>query len=60
MPVSFEHIVIYGIVLLVLVYLGRRLICSMRSSGKCNDNCRCGKSEIKRDPVIANYLKKKD
>lgn len=60
MPVSFEHIIIYGIVLLVLLYLGRRLTCSLRQSGKCGSNCNCGKGEIKRNPVIANYLKKKD
>jgi len=58
MPTSFEHLLIYGIVLVVLVYLGRRLFCSMRRSGKCSDNCSCGKGEIQRDPVITNYLKK--
>jgi hypothetical protein len=58
MPTSFEHIVIYGIVLLVLFYLGRRLFCSLRRSGKCSDNCTCGKGEIRRDPVITDFLKK--
>jgi len=58
MPTSFEHLIIYGIVLIVLLYLGRRLLCSMRGSGKCSDNCTCGKNEIRRDPVITNYLKK--
>ena len=60
MPFSIEHLVIYSIVLVVLAYLGRRLICSMRQSGKCSRNCSCGKGEIQRDPVITNYLKKKD
>jgi len=60
MPVTFEHLLVYGIVLLVLLYLGRRWICSMRRGGKCSRNCSCGKEEIRRDPVIANYLKKKD
>jgi hypothetical protein len=59
MPVSIEHFIIYGIVLVVLVYLGRRLVCSMRRSGKCSRDCACGKGEIQRDPVIADYLKKK-
>jgi len=58
MPTSLEHLLVYGIVLLVLVYLGRRLVCSMRRSGKCSRNCSCGKGEIQRDPVITNYLKK--
>ena len=58
MPFTFEHLIIYGIVLLVLLYLGRRLFCSLRRSGKCGRNCSCGKGEIRRDPVIANYLKK--
>lgn len=58
MPTSLEHIIIYLIVLAVLFWLGRRLVCSMRNSGKCSRNCSCGKGEIKRDPVIANYLKK--
>jgi hypothetical protein len=58
MPTSFEHIVIYGIVLLVLIYLGRRLFCSMRRSGKCSDNCTCGKGEIRRDPVITDFINK--
>ncbi|NDV63233.1 hypothetical protein G0Q06_12275 [Puniceicoccales bacterium CK1056] len=60
MPVSFEHLVIYGIVLVVLFFLGRRFVCSLRSSGKCSKNCSCGKGEIRRDPVITNYLKKHD
>ena len=58
MPFSIEHLVIYAVVLLVLAYLGRRLYCSMRRSGKCSENCPCGKGEIRRDPVIANYLKR--
>ena len=58
MPFSIQHLFIYGIVLLVLLYLGRRLFCSMRQSGKCSENCSCGKEEIRRNPVIANYLKK--
>ena len=58
MPFSIEHLIIYAIVLVVLFYLGRRLVCSMRRSGKCSDNCSCGKGEIQRDPVITNYLKK--
>lgn len=59
MPTSIEHIIVYGIVLLVLLYLGRRLLCSMRTSGKCSDNCTCGKGEIRRDPVISKYLEKR-
>ncbi|MEX0325314.1 MAG: hypothetical protein AB3N33_04410 [Puniceicoccaceae bacterium] len=58
MPTSIEHLIIYGIVLLVLFYLGRRLFCSLRTSGKCSDNCTCGKGEIRRDPVITKYLEK--
>lgn len=58
MPTSIEHLIVYGIVLLVLLYLGRRLFCSMRTSGKCSKNCSCGKGEIRRDPVITNYLEK--
>jgi len=58
MPTSIEHLLVYGIVLLVLLYLGRRLFCSMRSSGKCSRDCTCGKDEIRRDPVITKYLKK--
>ncbi len=58
MPTSLEHLLVYAIVLLVLLYLGRRLVCAMRSSGKCSRNCSCGKGEIRRDPVIAKYLKK--
>ena len=58
MPTSIEHLIVYAIVLLVLFYLGRRLFCSMRTSGKCSDNCSCGKGEIRRDPVITNYLDK--
>lgn len=58
MPLSIEHLIIYGIVLLVLFFLGRRLFCSLRESGKCSRNCSCGKQEIKRDPVITDYLKK--
>jgi len=58
MPLSFEHLIIYGIVLLVLFFLGRRLVCSLRDSGKCSRNCSCGKNEIRRDPVITDYLKK--
>ena len=60
MPVSFEHLIIYGIVLVVLFFLGRRFVCSLRTSGKCSKNCSCGKGEIRRDPVITNYLKKHD
>jgi hypothetical protein len=59
MPFSFEHILIYAIVLLVLLYLGRRFWCSITQSGKCSKNCDCPKgSDIKRDPVIQDYLKK--
>ena len=58
MPLSFQHLVIYGIVLLVLLYLGRRLVCAVRQSGRCSSRCSCGKEEIRRDPVITNYLKK--
>ena len=58
MPTSIEHLIVYGIVLLVLLYLGRRLFCSMRTSGKCSNNCTCGKGEIRRDPVITKYLEK--
>lgn len=60
MPFSLEHLVIYGIVLIVLFFLVRRLLCSIREGGKCSKNCACGKGEIRRDPVITNYLKKKD
>jgi hypothetical protein len=60
MPFSIEHLIIYGIVLVVLFFLGRRFVCSLRSSGKCSKNCSCGKGEIRRDPVITNYLKKND
>ena len=60
MPVSFEHLIIYGIVLIVLFFMGRRFVSSLRSSGKCSKNCSCGKEEIRRDPVITNYLKKHD
>lgn len=60
MPFSIEHLIIYGIVLLVVFFLGRRFVCSLRSSGKCSRNCSCGKGEIRRDPVITNYLKKHD
>jgi len=59
MPLSLEHLIIYGIVLLVVFFLGRRLICSLRESGKCSRNCSCGKGEIKRNPVISDYLKKR-
>jgi hypothetical protein len=58
MPFSLQHLLIYGIVLLVLLYLGRRLLCALRQSGRCSKNCSCGKEEIRRDPVISNYLKK--
>lgn len=58
MPISLENLLIYGIVLLVLLYLGRRLFCSMRGTGRCSRNCSCGKEEIRRDPVIDKYLKK--
>ena len=58
MPVSLEHLIIYGIVLVVLFFLGRRLLCSLREGGKCSKNCSCGKGEIRRDPVITDYLKK--
>lgn len=58
MPVSFEHLIIYAIVAVVLFFLGRRFFCSIRDSGKCSKNCSCGKGEIRRDPVIADYLKK--
>jgi hypothetical protein len=58
MPFSLQHLIIYGIVLLVLYFLGRRLVCSLRGSGKCSHNCSCGKGEIQRDPVITDYLKR--
>jgi hypothetical protein len=58
MPVSIEHLIIYGIVFLVLLFLARRLTCSLRRSGKCSRDCSCGKGEIKRDPVISDYLKR--
>lgn len=60
MPLSFEHLIIYAIVLVVLFFLGRRFVCSLRQSGKCSKNCSCGKGEIRRDPVITEYLKKKE
>jgi hypothetical protein len=60
MPLSFQHLIVYGIVLIVLFFLVRRFICSLRTSGKCSKNCSCGKGEIRRDPVITNYLKKHD
>lgn len=60
MPLSLQHLLVYGIVLVVLFFLVRRFICSLRSSGKCSNNCSCGKGEIRRDPVITNYLKKHD
>jgi hypothetical protein len=60
MPLSLEHLIIYAIVLIVLFFLGRRLVCSLRQSGKCSRNCSCGKGEIRRDPVITQYLKKKE
>lgn len=58
MPVSLEHLIIYGIVLIVLFFLVRRFVCSLRGSGKCSRNCSCGKGEIRRDPVISDYLKR--
>jgi hypothetical protein len=58
MPFSIEHLVIYGIVLLVVFFLGRRFVCSLRSSGKCSRHCSCGKGDIRRDPVITKYLEK--
>ncbi|MEX0322514.1 MAG: hypothetical protein AB3N63_10175 [Puniceicoccaceae bacterium] len=59
MPFSLEHILVYTIVLLVLFYLGRRFWCAVTEKGTCSKNCDCPKSnEIKRDPVIQDYLKK--
>jgi hypothetical protein len=58
MPFSLEHLIVYAIVLVVLGFLIRRFVCSLRSSGKCSRNCSCGKGEIRRDPVITNYLEK--
>ncbi|MGC9450422.1 MAG: hypothetical protein ACP5I4_03155 [Oceanipulchritudo sp.] len=57
MPFSLEHLIIYGIVLVVLLYLGRRFLCTLRTRGKCSRNCSCGKGEIQRDPVIERFLK---
>lgn len=60
MPVSLQHFLVYGLVLIVAIFFGRRLWCAMRGAGKCSRNCSCGKAEIKRDPVISNYLKRSE
>ena len=41
MPVSIEHLIIYGIVFLVLLFLARRLTCSLLRSGKSIPDCSC-------------------
>jgi hypothetical protein len=58
MPIDLEHLIIYALVAAVLAFFARRLLCAVRGSGKCGTNCSCGKGEIRRDPVISNYLKR--
>jgi hypothetical protein len=58
MPFSIEHLIVYAIVAIVLGLFVRRVWCAVRGSGKCGRECSCGKSEIRRDPVISNYLKR--
>jgi len=61
MPLSLEHLLIYGVVAVVLVYLGRRFRSSMRKRGGCGGGaCGCGKGGIKRNPVIEKYLRRRD
>lgn len=61
MPLSLEHLLIYGVVAVVLVYLVRRFWSSVRKSGKCGGGaCACGKGGVKRNPVIEKYLRRRD
>lgn len=59
MPVTLQDWIVYAIVLVVLWWLLRRFVGSLRSRGGCGD-CKCGRETVRRNPVIQRYLRRRE
>jgi len=55
MPAQFQHLIIYAVVILCLLYLASQFRRRVKRKGQCGEGCGCGK-EIRRNPAIQKYI----
>jgi hypothetical protein len=62
MPTEWQHLLVYGIVLLTLGWLAVLWWRGRKRFRRCggSDDCGCPTGGVKRNPVIERYLKKRE